>query len=82
MVILISALETFCFWHRNEQMQILKAYHGTLPSNEKRIKITDTCYNMNAPQRHYVEQKKTHAKKKKKYILSGSINRKGKKSKN
>ena len=82
MVILISALETFCFWHRNEQMQILKAYHGTLPSNEKRIKITDTCYNMNEPQRHYVEQKKTHAKKKKKYILSGSINRKGKKSKN
>ena len=61
-------------------MQILKSYHGTLPSNEKRIEITDTCYNMNEPQMNIMWNKRRHMQKK--YILSGSINRKGKKSKN
>ena len=50
-------------------MQILKACGGTLPSNEKRIKITDTCYNMNEPQRHLCGTKEDVQKKKSTYYL-------------
>ena len=47
---------------------------------KKKIEITDTCYNMNEPQMNIMWNNRRHMQKK--YILSGSINRKGKKSKN
>ena len=56
-------------------MQILKAYHGTHPSNEKKIKITDTCYNMNEPQMNIMWNKRRHMQKKSTYCLVPLIRR-------
>ena len=42
--------------------------NGILPSHEKKWN-TDTCYNMDEPQKHYAKRKKPH----KNYILYYSI---------